>query len=451
MLRLRLLMVVAVGVLGACRPVAGTPPTPTVLVEGLTVGVPTAAATLAEPATPSELGTSTASSTPTVGTTATSTPRATGTATPARIIVEDASGIQVVRECLDVQEAVAFEAVANGGVAVFGTAASLYLPYFLLNLETGTERLLPNPNEKDMLVTGLDVSPNRELLSFAVGIRDEDYEIFREQLWVLASNGEILVEREVNKDWLGFAWLDDEWMEVGVPGMPSGTLIRYNPFTDEWHELRPAFPNLYDYNYVLDWSDWTVQYSPDLEWAIYLTNPAPSDSGTSVVVWDMVGQRAVWQQPGAYSAYYPPKWSTSRQLAAVPIEGIIHMLDRDGLVTKLVGPPEMEHVQSLSWSPDERYIAYWTNDLDTTHNPYTAQFYVFDRRTQQIMDYCMGSNNYHINGSDAAWSPYGYQFVIQGFIPGQDGSGGDVLIDLAKHTAAEIKEFGFSGLWMKSE
>jgi hypothetical protein len=324
----------------------------------------------------------------------------------------------------------------------------------LLDLATGEQQPLPYIEEQDVLLTGIGSSPNGGYLAYVLSVRNQEAKVVRRLFWVVTSDGVVQVERDYPLDWGGFYWLDNEWLQVGVLGDPSGTWVIYNAFTGEWYEQSPDLPDLYDdYYQSIARSDWTVRYSPGLEWAVYLTNPSPlPESISSIVVWDMLAQRAIWQQKGSYIAFDVPEWSPSRQLVAAVINGTIHLLDRTGLVAKLVGNPQLERIRAVSWSPDERYLAYWTELPDFGDDPYNAQLFVYDRRNKQIADYCLMVSDYSDNGSRASWSPDSRQFVIRGVVVQADGTAYDqpVLVDLAQQSAVQISEGAFAGFWLRT-
>lgn len=440
-----IVVLLAFGMLAACQQTSNAPSTTSFTAIALTQAVSTASPTLThrETAGPGVTNAQTPGIPPTDSVPSTRL-------APTQLSSTPGSGIGVTRYCLDVGSVVSLRTVAIEGIAVL---LPLDFPYYVLDLTTGEQQPLPYVDDQDVLLTGIGSSPNGSYLAYVLSVRNQEAKVVRRLFWVVTSDGTVQVERDFPLDWGGFYWLDNEWLQVGALGRPSGTWIIYNAFTGEWYEQSPDLPDLYDdYYQSIARSDWTVRYSPGLEWAVYLTNPSPlPESISSIVVWDTVAQRAIWQSKGSHIAFYPPEWSPSRQLVAAVIEGTIHLLDRTGLVTTLAGLPQLEDVRAVSWSPDERYLAYWTELPDFSDDPYKAQLFVYDRQHKRIADYCLQVADFSDDGSRTSWSPDSRQFVIRGVVVQADGTVHDqpVLVDLAQKTAVQISESEFSGIWLK--
>jgi hypothetical protein len=319
-----------------------------------------------------------------------------------------------------------------------------YLGY-LLDIQTSDKSLLPvAASGQPWLDVGMDgssqpVSPDGRWLAYREWFNGET----EDQLRIISANEQQLsLSQPEGWDHI-IGWLGNESLALTAKEHPDGTVIIFNPFTGEMHEIVPSFEPLSQSSLV----SWHAAYNPfalydpTLTLVFYVeSQQAQSSQVFKGILWDTVAKKKLWET--SEKADYRPSWSPDGEYLAVSIgfeEYATFILNHDG--------HEIQRIDNLSgapaWSLDGLQVAgYWVNSR-TCAPDLPSGLAIFDLITETIDVYCVGSSLYVT--LPPVWSPDGRWIAVQDEF--QDVFR-VIVIDLAENKAFEVTRDATVVGWM---
>jgi dipeptidyl aminopeptidase/acylaminoacyl peptidase len=271
-----------------------------------------------------------------------------------------------------------------------------------------------------------------------------------DDLIILSSDGTVAETRTRNDDWTGIqgGWLDNERILFQSLSMPEALHI-INPFTDQEEIFSPELKDRYEYD--REWSGWFVwKFVPDptltriVYMRAYFEGQKRLDPPALLLV-DVESEQTLWElkrfSPGDR---HMPVWSPDGSQLAVlsddyqSIEDAYHWevftVNRDGKSKHWLDVKVGEDTQpfnllgeNLAWSPDGRYITFYSNSL-----------YILDTEKRQVFDLCIPYATQTATliypHNTITWSPDSRQILFQ------RGDAPAVVIDLESNRAAPLVE-----------
>jgi hypothetical protein len=278
---------------------------------------------------------------------------------------------------------------------------------------------------------GVYVSPNRQSLAYMSGGPHGN------RVNVVNASGQQLFALDLPQAEIT-GWVNDQWLHV-THSFPllSGTVFVVNPWTGAQKEVLHTFPQISEYSFegFLPF----VVYDPLFSRAIYLTEDNNSRDNANeeikknwIQLWDMQNNQVLWQKYIPVWSIRKPVWSPDGEYFAVILtpEGSkypdpnseLYIVDRNG--------NEILHIEkaynSVSWSPDQNYIA--SGDVLSVLNVDTRNLtiYNFEIDVRKCVNYPI-------------WSPDGHYITFINTTPGPHGDTARViLLDLLENRAFEI-------------
>lgn len=314
------------------------------------------------------------------------------------------------------------------------------------------------------------VSPGGRLLAYNRVSYDSQGEITADKLEIVDADGTVRAGMLWQKGWAGFHWLDEERLVILVASTnllereSSLSYLVVYPFTGQQEPITATPPDVYDIDPVPYWNGWGPQvYEPTLTRVAYLQ-----------LVDGVEWAHALWDRQSAqtlvsFRTFDPerqPVWSPSAAqfvLAGNPIENRawpkfeLYAFDRAGgmrKLTNLTARYPTTYIQSYSWSPDERYIAFWLNtDIQLDQDQHFGQqtLAVLDTQTLHVTNYCLPgdfSTSRAVLVSAPIWSPDSQQLLVEHRYSEQASR--VILVDLVREFAAQIADNAEPVGWMVS-
>jgi len=316
-------------------------------------------------------------------------------------------------------------------------------------LSEGTIFLYEHGSDEILLLTNRDEEP-RLLTGVPEGTPDG---VSQNWAWmfygnsVIASNGELVTTPHRNNQWgLLQGWLDSEQIIFQGPTRKSNVLYIYNPFTRQENIFAPNVTDRYQYidrEFSTMWPVvWKFVPDPTLTRMIYVRD---QQGRPELVLIDLENDETLWKldrfSPGDR---HMPAWSPDGSQVAVisdDYQGVeetyrweVYIVNRDGqgvqwldVSVKSGGLGNSVWGDQVAWSPDGRYIAFYSEDL-----------YILDTASRQAVDYCIpytakagDSINYR---TPITWSPDSRQVIFQ---PGNYQA---VVIDIENDRAIQLAD-----------
>lgn len=314
------------------------------------------------------------------------------------------------------------------------------------------------------------VSPRGRFLAYRRVSYDSQGDIIAKALEIVDANGAVRASLAWQKDWTGFHWLDEERLVMLVEIVnllereSSLSYLVIFPFTGQQEPITVTPPDVYDIDPVPYWNGWGPQvYEPTLTQVAYLRLVEGIE--WAYALWDnQSAQTLVSLQ--TFNNEQRPVWSPMGQrfiVAGSPIENRawlkfeLYAFDRAGAISKLTNLTAYyptTYIQSYSWSPDERYIAFWLNTeiLPEQDQRFGQQnLAVLDTQTLQVTNYCLPgdfSTSRAILVSAPIWSPDGQQLILENRYAEQEQASRVILVDIARNFAAQIADQAEPVGWM---
>jgi len=123
-------------------------------------------------------------------------------------------------------------------------------------------------------------------------------------------------------------------------------------------------------------------------------------------------------------------------------------------LTNLTAYSPRTYIQSYSWSPDERYVAFWLNiDVPPDHRQKFGQqnLAVLDTHTLQVTNYCLPGDFSTSRArlvSAPIWSPDGRQLLVENRYAEKVSR--VIWVDVTENVAAQIADNMEPIGWMMS-
>jgi WD40 repeat protein len=322
------------------------------------------------------------------------------------------------KQCFPVgDQIVSLKDVASAGTILFDVPDSM----LLRDTQTGVEHKLPAIDYGGY--GNFQISPNRKMLALMEEFMNADRTApTNYTLWVVDARAKLLVKISLKRADIGdIRWLDNERLILTTG--KYDTLLVLNPFTGKQQLVSNELPDLDTTFYP--WLMWRVEYSPDLEWAVYYYQE-PNQGGHSVsgsIARDVVTKQNLWKSSGGYVD--KPVWSPDGQEVAVTSaeDGQLYLIKRPGPANAIMDDSMAAHKASApAWSPDGHFIAFWNFD----------NLIIYDRQTDRLVDTCI-LNHSGAPPEAAVWSPDSQQVIVN------QGTSQPDLVDLQKMSAYKIE------------
>lgn len=337
-----------------------------------------------------------------------------------------------VSRCLEVDGGeIALQTKASGTIVL---DRGFYGDHSLLNLQTNVEYKVP-PVAGDVFNYRWAISPDGNLLAISDNLQNANGQSGKMILSVLNARAEIL--EKITFKMAGFSnirWLDNQNIILYTTQTPKdGTVIFFNPFTRAQRNISNDLPDYYFENYLLPGISWLIEYSPSLEWGVYLGRTQTGKLG--FVIRDFANGQTLWQIEDSIGEYQRPIWSPVADEVALVASGQLYVVDRSGHAKPILNEKQQKQVEQPSWSPDGRYIAFW--------NIYDSLM-LYDSQSEEVYDLCYKGD--HL--SPLIWSPNSRQIAIPA-----DLGDNSVLVDIQKsrvYKLTAIPEIIYPVGWMNS-
>lgn len=316
--------------------------------------------------------------------------------------------------CPELKDETPMSEIAKGTVLLDHHSSSSET-LFLLDLATAKEYKLPYQSKKSFVdYNGPKVSPDGTMMAYPEGLTDGENRTT--MLWVINAHADVLAKIPFNQNLFNFRWLDNQRLVFYTPQTSKdGTVLVFNPFTRARMLVSNALPGL-DTSY---WSglDWLVEYSPDLQRVAYF-------GGLKVIVRDVIKKQTLWEPLPPFLNEDKPVWSPDGNKIAVAQNGLLYIIDDNGLVKH---PSLPEGVATPSWSPDGHYIAFWYSGRQMPD----FRLMIYDIQSTKVTDLCIEEIH-----PDAAplWSRNSQQIVVGASLGDEP-----ILVDIQKNVAYKLK------------
>jgi hypothetical protein len=311
----------------------------------------------------------------------------------------------------------------------------------LLNLLTGKSIPLPSDGEESSRPTLGEsiVSPDRNHLAYLELSTNTAGQTSKVILRVVDANGTLVTNQKFYPEqfFQEWRWLDRERLEIITPAnRATGTILLFNTLTGQWQSLTNKFPNMYQ-DFELRPSQWSVSYSPDMTWAIYLGQFAPAGAGP--VVWEITSDRVIWESISSFWGIHVPQWSPIGNVVAVIVNDTLYRINHEGQAEP-VPLADTNQVVNFSWSPDGQHLAMLVRDQPEMDN---GRLLVYTPASGETIDFCNTRKISYLNPAPI-WSPDSRMLID--YLP---ISGDHILIDIQNRAEYQLKPINIL-VWMNS-
>lgn len=305
-------------------------------------------------------------------------------------------------------------------------------------------------------------SPEHNWIAYISSVSDD--------LIVAGVKNKIIKAMPWEDDWAYVEWLNEDQLIIPLIQKDQVTdfssFLVLNPFTDERSLLDADYPDMF---YNEPWR--IVEYSPLIDNVVYLQGSVAGPY--YYTLWDIQNKSSITQLDANGDLHTFPRWSSdgrefamalslSQKMGEFPSYEIFKVL-RDGTVTQLTHLSDYYpwvYVGDVSWSPNNRNIAFWYSHWSEDDDPYFSTpgdryLGVLNVQTGLITNYCirgelnagLGSGIY----SAPLWSPDGKQIIFRSQI-GDDYmfDSQTILLDIQENQAYLIAEAMEPVGWLNS-
>lgn len=305
-------------------------------------------------------------------------------------------------------------------------------------------------------------SPEHTWIAYILSVSDD--------LVIADKENKVIKSMPWEDDWAYVDWLNEEQLIIPlVQKDQMSDVSKYlvlNPFTNERYVLSADYTDMF---YDEPWR--IIEYSPLNDSVVYLQGGV---SGPFYyTLWDIQSETAIAQLDANGDLHTFPRWSSGGSQFAVALSLSlkkgdfpsyeIFQVSREGKITQLTHLSDYYpwvYVGDLSWSPNNRYMAFWYSHWSEDDDPYFSTpgdryLGILDAQTGSITSYCirgelnagLGSGIY----SAPLWSPDGSQIIFRSQI-GEDYmfDSQTILLDIQKNQAYLIAEAMEPVGWLNS-
>jgi hypothetical protein len=281
---------------------------------------------------------------------------------------------------------------------------------------------------ENSFISDRSVSPNRDLLATIETVVNEARQFEQMYLQVFNAQGEVV--KKIIFDAPGLRkirWLDNENILLYTANTTrDGTVLLVNPFSNEQTYITNELPNFFDESDLL-FPDlkWLIEYSPNLEWGVYLkrgtsgdiATPFPGGPNIGHAVYDFSANKAIWipKYPTDFSE--EPKWSPDGGKVVIEANNQLTIVMRNGPLEPILDETKTNTVQFTEWSPDGRYIAFWNIN----------KFMFYDIQENTLHDVCINASA-DFPKPLFAWSPDSQYIFL-----GNYSEANSVLVDIKEN------------------
>ncbi|HLY29138.1 MAG TPA: hypothetical protein VKQ72_22525 [Aggregatilineales bacterium] len=389
-------------------------------------------------------------------------------------------------------------------VVVTPTSVSLAAPKLKIDCISILPQNAPRLTSKGVVVLGRS-GPADASLDMSTGVlRDFAQPIYRTVNFVSSSDGAKLAYDQLTLDKPGGQIISEALVIAGADGRPEklipwqwglsnivgwlnndqliiniaakdpdenrsakpATLVSLDTKTGQQRTLRPNFPNI-DLDYpTADWNGWgETVYDPNLQRVIYSANDF-SYGRARFVLWNLQTQTTLANLPTRDVYWVQPAWSPDGKLFAVqtnPDKGNdwwsfeLYGGGRDATQfqqwTHLTEYYSKVMIQSFTWSPDSRHIAFWfvpNPQGELTIEQGQMQLGILDVTTGEVAITCIpGDDAFSSSSPDLApplWSPDSQQLLVEDRFT--NNAGQILLVDLSQHIAEKVADNMGPAVWL---
>ncbi len=330
---------------------------------------------------------------------------------------------------------------------------------FLMDMDLQSITQINKPEENFEF---FEVSPGRKWMDYNATILDENLNYLLDDIVIAGLGNQIIETLPSEDDWGPVNWLDDERLIINLIQTGESASLNFlilNPFTNEQHNLKADYPDIYDQHPLPNWDGWGITvYSPNIDHVVYLQGGV---SGPYYyTLWDIQNQEVITQIQAAGDISAIPRWSADGEKFAIAPSLFSKMGDypsydlfsvsQDGIITQLThlsGYYPWVYIADLSWSPDSRSIAFWYSywtDMPSSDTRGDYSLGVLDVQTGLTTSYCIhgeldaeiGSRKYQ----PPLWSPDSRQLIVQSQVGEDFLNFQTILVDVQENRAYHIAD-----------
>lgn len=352
----------------------------------------------------------------------------------------------IVQNCLEISDnEIPLNEIANHGTVVIG--GTIDASPYLLDFQTGLHYDLPFQAKHDIgYFFGFHTSPDGNKFAYVEPVENSAKELVGAMLWIVDAKGNVITSQVIAPEipLAGFTstnswrWLDNMHIEFYFQQTKrDGTVKIFDLSTKVWKNHFIKLPNFYT-DFDLERSEWLVEYSPNLDWVIYLGGVNGHGLGPSV--WDETANKIIWQMPGVFAGANIPSWSPIGNEVAITVNGTLYRISKNGTAISSPYLGTQREIVGFSWSPNGEHIA-----LLVRINQPQIQGYLmmYDIQGNTVTDYCIEDDLVSAINLPV-WSADGQQLFYK------IGTTNPIVVDIGKNAVFGVSDDIELLEWMNS-